>query len=169
MNFTRLNRVLWFIRSRLLWMALKFPWMHAQVAIKKSEYRCFSLVLIRRRKGTVLFIFAHPVMQSLKWIKCLSRNQRLDESLGVTPGEPDRGGWLLWISRLLKSEASYGRFFVACESSGHSYATGGYFVGVLPVRFRWTQDNHELRITQVKNANNANMEAKKRPRNEAFV
>lgn len=40
------------------------------------------------------------------------------------------------IPVVLKSEASYGRFFVACESSGHSYATGGYFVGVLPVRFR---------------------------------
>ncbi|OON40643.1 hypothetical protein BTJ39_06030 [Izhakiella australiensis] len=41
---------------------------------------------------------------------------------------------LLGISRLLKSEAFIGRFFVTRESTGHSYAPGGYFVGVLPLR-----------------------------------
>lgn len=38
-------------------------------------------------------------------------------------------------SRLLKSEASCRALFVANESSWTSYAPGGYFVGVLPVRY----------------------------------
>jgi hypothetical protein len=74
-----------------------------------------------------------PTEEKSPWLKELAVINRLTQDLHNQLSQSLKlDCW--WISRLLKSEASYGRFFHTCESSRSSYAPGGYFVGVLPVR-----------------------------------
>lgn len=92
------------------------------VAGGRSRFLVFAAVLSGSPKSPIP---SQPAITAAQFTHSPQRREHCRHPLRDNPSV------CLAVGRFLASSAL---FPVVSESSGHSYATGGYFVGVLPVR-----------------------------------